>query len=608
MLKTISCGDLRAEHVGQDVTLAGWVHRRRDHGALIFIDLRDRHGTVQVVFNPETAQEAHATAENFRNEWVVQVNGEVTARPEGSENPDLPTGAVEVAATSVTVLNESKTPPFPVNDDSNVDELLRLQYRYLDLRRVDMRDLMILRHRVVKFIRDFLDKRDFLEIETPILIKSTPEGARDYLVPSRLYPGHFYALPQSPQQLKQLLMVSGFERYFQIARCFRDEDPRADRQPEHTQLDLEMSFVEEEDVLQLIEELYTEMIQTIMPEKKLVTPFPRLTYADSMARFGTDKPDLRFGLEMSDISDMAADTEFRVFTSTVENGGIVKAFNAPGCASFSRRQVDGLIDFAKLNGAMGLVTIALNGEPGPLDGLTQEQIRSAAARFLSVDQVREIANRVGARIGDMILIIAGQEKTTNFALNALRNEMGARLELADPNELDFCFVVDFPLFEYNETTERWDAMHHAFTSPKNDDEQYLESDPARVIANCYDLVANGVELASGSIRIHTAELQERVFAVLGYTKEQVRQRFGQLLTAFEYGAPPHGGIAPGIDRLIMVLTGRDNIRDVIAFPKTQNAVDPLFGAPDVVDQEQLDELHLKLNLPELAEAKAGANG
>ena len=335
-----------------------------------------------------------------------------------------------------------------------------------------------------------------------------------------------------------------------------------------------MSFVEEEDVLQLIEELYTEMIQTIMPEKKLVTPFPRLTYADSMARFGTDKPDLRFGLEMSDISDMAADTEFRVFTSTVENGGIVKAFNAPGCASFSRRQVDGLIDFAKLNGALGLVTIALNG----------------------------------ARIGDMILIIAGQEKTTNFALNALRNEMGARLELADPNELDFCFVVDFPLFEYNETTERWDAMHHAFTSPKNDDEQYLESDPARVIANCYDLVANGVELASGSIRIHTAELQERVFAVLGYTKEQVRQRFGQLLTAFEYGAPPHGGIAPGIDRLIMVLTGRDNIRDVIAFPKTQNAVDPLFGAPDVVDQEQLDELHLKLNLPELAEAKAGANG
>ncbi|HIA17233.1 MAG TPA: aspartate--tRNA ligase, partial [Dehalococcoidia bacterium] len=341
---------------------------------------------------------------------------------------------------------------------------------------------------------------------------------------------------------------------------------------------------------------------------KLVTPFPRLTYADSMARFGTDKPDLRFGLEMSDISDMAADTEFRVFTSTVENGGIVKAFNAPGCASFSRRQVDGLIDFAKLNGAMGLVTIALNGEPGPLNDLTQEQIRSAAARFLSVDQVREIANRVGARIGDMILIIAGQEKTTNFALNALRNEMGARLELADPNELDFCFVVDFPLFEYNETTERWDAMHHAFTSPKNDDEQYLESDPARVIANCYDLVANGVELASGSIRIHTAELQERVFAVLGYTKEQVRQRFGQLLTAFEYGAPPHGGIAPGIDRLIMVLTGRDNIRDVIAFPKTQNAVDPLFGAPDVVDQEQLDELHLKLNLPEVAEAKAGANG
>ena len=608
MLKSISCGDLRAEHVGQQVTLAGWVHRRRDHGALIFIDVRDRHGRVQVVFNPETAQEAHAVAENFRNEWVVQIKGEVTARPEGSENPDLETGEVEVIATSATVLNESKTPPFYVNEDSNVDELLRLQFRYLDLRRANMRDLMILRHRVVKFIRDFLDERDFLEIETPILIKSTPEGARDYLVPSRLYPGHFYALPQSPQQLKQLLMVAGFERYFQIARCFRDEDPRADRQPEHTQLDLEMSFVEEEDILQLIEDLYSEMIPTIMPEKKLPTPFPRLTYAESMARFGTDKPDLRFGLEMSDISDMAANTEFRVFTSTVESGGIVKAFNAPGCASFSRRQVDGLIDFAKLNGAMGLVTIALNGDPGPVDNLTQDQIRSAAARFLSVEQVKEIANRVGAQMGDMLLIIAGPEKTTNFALNTLRNEMGSRLGLADPNELNFCFVVDFPLFEYDEATGGWDAMHHAFTSPKNGDEQYLESDPGRIIANCYDLVCNGVELASGSIRIHKADLQERVFAVLGYTKEQVRQRFGQLLTAFEYGAPPHGGIAPGIDRLIMVMSGRDNIRDVIAFPKTQNAIDPLFGAPDVVDQAQLDELHLQINLPEPAEAEADTDG
>jgi aspartyl-tRNA synthetase len=369
-----------------------------------------------------------------------------------------------------------------------------------------------------------------------------------------------------------------------------------------------MSFVEEEDVLQLIEELYTEMIQAVMPEKDLTTPFPRLTYADSMARFGTDKPDLRFGLEMSDISDMAADTEFRVFTSTVENGGIVKGFKAPGCASYSRRQTDGLIDFAKLSGAMGLVTIALNGDPGPVDNLTQDQIRSAAARFLTVDQVKEIANRVGAQMGDMILIIAGPPKTTNFALNALRNEMGSRLELADPDEMAFCFVVDFPLFEYNDTTERWDAMHHAFTSPKNEDEQYLESDPGRVIANCYDLVGNGVELGSGSIRIHNAELQERVFAVLGYTREQVRQRFDQLLTAFEYGAPPHGGMAPGIDRLLMVLTGRDNIRDVIAFPKTQNAVDPLFGAPDIVEQDQLNELHLILDLPEPTEAEANANG
>lgn len=608
MLKTISCGDLRRENAGQQVTLAGWVHRRRDHGALIFIDLRDRRGTAQVVFNPETASEAHATAEDLRNEWVVQVRGEVAVRPEGTENPDLATGAVEIAADSITVLNESKTPPFYVNEDSDVDELLRLRYRYLDLRRANMRDLVILRHRVVKFIRDFLDDRDFLEIETPILIKSTPEGARDYLVPSRLYPGQFYALPQSPQQLKQLLMVSGFERYFQIARCFRDEDPRADRQPEHTQLDLEMSFVEEEDVLRLIEELYTEMVQTITPEKRLPTPFPRLTYAESMARYGTDKPDLRFGLEMADISDMAAETEFRVFTSTVDNGGIVKAFNAPGCASYSRRQVDQLIDFAKSNGAMGLVTIALNGDPGPIDGLSPDQVRSAAARFLSVDQIKEIAARVGAQMGDMILVIAGPGKTTNFALNALRNEMGSRLKLADPDELSMCFVVDFPLFEYDEDAGRWDAMHHAFTSPKKEFEQYLESDPGRVIANCYDLVGNGVELGSGSIRIHDAELQERVFAVLGYTREQVRQRFGQLLTAFEYGAPPHGGMAPGIDRLIMVLAGRDNIRDVIAFPKTQNAIDPLFGAPDVVEQAQLDELHLGFDLPEPAEARVGADG
>ena len=598
MLKTISCGDVRAEHIGKTVTLAGWVHRRRDHGGLIFIDLRDREGIVQVVFNPDNAQDIHATAESLRNEWVVQVTGVVTARPEGTENPNMATGEIEVAAEQVRVLNESKTPPFYINEESEVDELIRMKYRFLDLRRQSMRDTIIMRHEVVRYIRDFLSDRGFLEVETPILIKSTPEGARDYLVPSRIYPGKFYALPQSPQQLKQLLMAAGIEKYFQIARCFRDEDPRADRQPEHTQLDMEMSFVEEDDVLNLIEELYTKLIETMFPDKWIMRPFPRMTYAEAMASYGTDKPDLRFDLDMSDLSDIAEQTDFRVFTSTVEGGGIVKGFRAPGCASYSRRQTDALIDFAKANGALGLVTIALTGE-GDIDDLTQDGIRSAAARFLTVEQVKAIAHRVEAEMGDMILIVAGPAKTTNQALSALRNEMGARLELADPNLIAFAFVTDFPLFEWNEDAGRWDAMHHAFSMPKDGHEAYLESDPGKVIGRLYDLVANGAELASGSIRIHKRELQERVFGVLGYTKEEVAERFDQLLTAFEYGTPPHGGIAPGIDRLLMVLTGRDNIRDVIAFPKTQSGFDPLFEAPNVVEQKHLDELHISINVEEV---------
>ena len=598
MLKTISCGDVRAEHIGKTVTLAGWVHRRRDHGGLIFIDLRDREGIVQVVFNPDNAQDIHAIAESLRNEWVVQVTGTVTARPEGTENPNMATGEIEVAAEQVRVLNESKTPPFYINEESEVDELIRMKYRFLDLRRQSMRDTLIMRHEVVRFIRDFLSDRGFLEVETPILIKSTPEGARDYLVPSRIYPGKFYALPQSPQQLKQLLMAAGIEKYFQIARCFRDEDPRADRQPEHTQLDMEMSFVEEDDVLNLIEELYTKLIETLFPDKWIMRPFPRMTYAEAMASYGTDKPDLRFDLDMSDLSDIAEQTDFRVFTSTVEGGGIVKGFSAPGCASYSRRQTDALIDFAKANGALGLVTIALTGE-GDIDDLTEDGIRSAAARFLTVEQVKAIAHRIEGEMGDMILIVAGPAKTTNQALSALRNEIGARLELADPNLIAFAFVTDFPLFEWNEDAGRWDAMHHAFSMPKDGHEAYLESDPGKVIGRLYDLVANGAELASGSIRIHKRELQERVFGVLGYTKEEVAERFDQLLTAFEYGTPPHGGIAPGIDRLLMVLTGRDNIRDVIAFPKTQSGFDPLFEAPNVVEQKHLDELHISINVEEV---------
>ncbi len=595
MLRSANCGDLRLSDADSEVTLAGWVGRRRDHGGIIFLDLRDRSGVVQVVFNPELSPGSTSIAEDLRQEWVVQVTGQVQQRPGGSENPVMETGDVEVMASSVTVLNRSLTPPFYISDDAGADESLRLRYRYLDLRRPTMQQNLVLRHRVVKYIRDFLDSKGFLEIETPILIKSTPEGARDFLVPSRLHPGTFYALPQSPQQLKQLLMVSGFERYFQIARCFRDEDMRADRQPEFTQLDLEMSFVDQEDVLTLTEELYIGMIETVAPQKRLRKPFPRLTHADALDRFASDKPDLRFGLEMSNISDLASETSFRVFLSTIESGGCIKGFVVAGLAKYTTSQVRDLEAIAREAGAAGLAHIRYRGT-GPVSEQTEEEILQSAGLRMSAEWHGRLAAKMGAGPGDMILLMAGPPSRVNVWLSALRNHVGELLDLADPDELAFAFVTDFPLFEWNEDANRWDSSHHPFTSPADGEEELLDGNElGRIRSKAYDLVCNGSELASGSIRIHHRELQEKIFAVLGYSREEVGERFRQILEAFEYGAPPHGGIAPGIDRLCAILAGTNSIRDVIAFPKTQSGTDLLFNSPAEVTPSQLRELSIMVD-------------
>ena len=592
MLKSADCGDLRAGDVDTQQTIAGWVGRRRDHGGIIFVDLRDRSGVVQVVFNPDVSPQAYKIAEQLRPEWVVQVKGVVQRRPAGSENPLMGTGDVEVAAESVEVLNSSLTTPFYITDDVEVDESLRLRYRYLDLRRPVMQRNLIIRHKVVKYIRDFLDARGFLEIETPILIKSTPEGARDFLVPSRMQPGNFYALPQSPQQLKQLLMVSGIEKYFQIARCFRDEDLRADRQLEHTQLDLEMSFVQEEDVLALTEELFSTMVETVVPEKKLVKPFPRLAFKDAIDRYGSDKPDLRFGLEMADISDLAAETEFRVFHSVLGQGGIVKGFAVPGQAGMTTSQVRELEQVARDAGAAGLSHIRFRTE-GTFEDMTEENVLSSAGLRMPMEWSRRLAERVSAGPGDMVLLMAGPARQVNQWLNVMRLYMGDKLGLADPDTLIFAFVTQFPLFEWDEEAEKWESSHHPFTAPAPGEERLLDGDDlGNINARHYDLVCNGSELASGSIRIHRRELQEKVFEVLGYTREQVNDLFGHILQAFEYGAPPHGGIAPGIDRIVAMLTDSASIRDVIAFPKTQTGTDLLFGAPSQVEPGQLRELSL----------------
>ena len=589
MLKTHNCGELRREHAGQTVTLAGWTSRRRDHGGLIFIDLRDRWGKTQVVADPAVSSQAHAIAQNVRGDYVLQVRGTVRMRPEGLDNLNLNTGEIEVAAAEMKLLNPAKTPPFSTNDDSPVDEALRLRYRYLDLRRPRMQRNMILRHQVVKYIRDYLSMRDFVEIETPMLFKSTPEGARDYLVPSRIQPGHFYALPQSPQQLKQLLMVAGYERYFQIARCFRDEDLRGDRQPEFTQLDLEMSFVEREDILTLIEPMVTGIVEELSDKRLLTKPFPRLKYQEVIDRFGTDRPDLRFGLELFDVSDLVAGSGFGVFRDTVAGGGQVKGICAGGCANYSRRQIDELTELVREQGAKGLAWLALkatdDGEP---------QVRSSFAKFLNEEEIQKLLARAQAKPGDLVLFVADQPVTVAEALSHLRLELGDRLGLRDPNVLAYCWVLDFPLFTWSQEESRWDPSHHLFTAPMPEDIPLLDIDPGAARGQQYDLVCNGYETAGGSIRIHQRKVQEKVFELIGLNLEDARQRFGHMLEAFEFGTPPHGGIAPGIDRLVMLLAGEPNIREVMAFPKSQKAADLMANAPSPVDPKQLQELHLCL--------------
>ncbi|GAB4531356.1 MAG: aspartate--tRNA ligase [Anaerolineae bacterium] len=586
-MKTHTCGQLRPEHVGQKVTLAGWVHRRRDHGSLVFIDLRDRWGMTQIVFNPNDSAGAHAVARELRVEYVIKVQGVVRRRPEGLENPELATGEIEVVAQEVVILNTAKTPPFYINEDVPVEESLRLRYRYLDLRRQRMQRNLILRHQVVKFIRDFLSQEGFIEVETPILFKSTPEGARDYLVPSRVHPGKFYALPQSPQQLKQLLMVAGYERYFQIARCFRDEDQRGDRQPEFTQLDLEMSFVDRDDVMDVIERLYTAIVEQLSAKKLLFKPFKRLSYHEAMERFGTDRPDMRFGMELADISDIGAACNYRVFAETVASGGLVKGLNAHGCAVYSRKQIDELAALVQEFGAKGLAWLALDD---------RGEIRSSFAKFLTDDQVKTIIGRMNGQPGDLLLFVADQPDIANEALSRLRVALGDRLGLRDPDVLALCWVIDFPFVVWDDEEKRWDPSHHLFTAPMDEDIPLLETDPGQARGKQYDLVCNGYEIAGGSIRIHRRELQETVFNLIGLTLEEARDQFGHMLEAFEYGTPPHGGIATGIDRWVMLLADEPNIREVIAFPKSQSAADLMAGTPSPVTEEQLKILHLKLDL------------
>ncbi|CCZ54455.1 aspartate--tRNA ligase [Dialister invisus] len=586
MHRSCGCGRVTEKDCGKELTLAGWVNTRRDHGGLIFIDLRDRSGIVQVVMSPQYGEDAFHKAEDVRSEYVLAIRGIVRERSPETVNPKMQTGKIEVVVSEMRVLNKAKTPPFYVEDGIDVDETVRLKHRYIDLRRPEMQRNLIMRHKIVHEMRQFLDAHDFLEVETPILTKSTPEGARDYLVPSRVNPGKFYALPQSPQLFKQLLMVSGLERYFQIARCFRDEDLRADRQPEFTQLDIELSFEDQDFILALMEHMMQRIFKNVL-NVDIQIPFKRITWDDAMNLYGSDKPDLRFDMHFYDISDLLRDTGFKVFRNVLDNGGIVKAITVKGDAAIPRRELDGLVDYVGNYGAKGLAWIGLNK-----DGSLKCQI----TKFLGEDKIREIGKFCEAENGDLILIIADKPKVVAQALGELRLEMARRMNLIDENEFCFRWVTDFPMFEYSEEDKRWVAEHHPFTAPRDEDVQYLLTDPSKVYAKAYDMVLNGVEAGGGSLRIYQEELQEKVFKAIGITHEEAQEKFGFLLDAFRYGAPPHAGIALGLDRLVMLMLRLGSIRDVIAFPKTQSAIDQMTQAPSEVVDMQLKELHIRVDV------------